>query len=345
MKRLVLCSSVSGQGHIKHARYADRVINTFKGTDFPEKFPLSIFGPLPEYRETTAYFQTWQWLRRQETVTLGGVENPSREHFAPGADLFQYMKTFDSVECWFDPTTSGQVALVHFLVYVARHAYIPTNVLLIHSTTRTGETDAETFLQLTPEKIPLCNEHLQAALRFWDAYGQPNPCAFANLKPSEIEALPLLYDVGRAMLTELPAHDTALTATETAFVKATKHSSATPITVTGDAMRELGECRFDLHYFDDSLVRLGCGLSPVIDGLLPDPIRRPPLKGEPFPDEAYKAYRNARLRLTALGQLLAERQADMSAHNLIHYWWGNTEIKNDNLWRWNEEDQRVVAPH
>jgi hypothetical protein len=60
--------------------------------------------------------------------------------------------------------------------------------------------------------------------------------------------------------------------------------------------------------------------------------------------DRYERYKRSRLSLTPLGQAVLARAEDFSRHNLIHRWWGGTELTNDRLWRWDAARQVLVEP-
>ena len=61
-------------------------------------------------------------------------------------------------------------------------------------------------------------------------------------------------------------------------------------------------------------------------------------------NERLARYENSTLSLTDLGKAVLAGVDDFSEHNPIHRWWGGTELSNDNLWRWEPEDRRLIAP-
>jgi hypothetical protein len=48
--------------------------------------------------------------------------------------------------------------------------------------------------------------------------------------------------------------------------------------------------------------------------------------------------------LTALGKGVLAQTEDFSRHNLVHRWWGGTQLTNDNLWRWDASNCSLIAP-
>jgi hypothetical protein len=57
--------------------------------------------------------------------------------------------------------------------------------------------------------------------------------------------------------------------------------------------------------------------------------------------DRYERYKESRLSLTSLGKAILAGQEDFSRHNLLHRWWGGTELTNANLWR---RSAALVAP-
>jgi hypothetical protein len=60
--------------------------------------------------------------------------------------------------------------------------------------------------------------------------------------------------------------------------------------------------------------------------------------------DRHARHKRSRLTRTELGKAVIVRADDFSSHNLIHRWWGGTELTNDRLWRWDTEGRTLVAP-
>jgi hypothetical protein len=60
--------------------------------------------------------------------------------------------------------------------------------------------------------------------------------------------------------------------------------------------------------------------------------------------ERHRRYKESRLSLTPLGKAILAGTDDFSRHNPIRRWWGGTELTNDHLWRWDQDNRVLVAP-
>jgi hypothetical protein len=250
--------------------------------------------------------------------------------------LSEFCKSFDVVECWFDPDVEGQLNLVHLLNFVHQDPDTVAKLLLIHSETRLGPTAPADVAALNPTKLKLNNEHLAAAKKFWNAYQQPTPEAFAGLLADDFSALPHLAKTVPRLLAELPSMSTGLSATEMHLLTVIRRPGMTWHTVFETLWREQGPPVFSSGY-DDALDWLGSGPSAAVSGVTPDPTRIP----SDFDQESFRTHRQSKLFLTDLGQAVAEGREDFLRHHPIHRWWGNTELTSRNHWRWCKARKRV----
>jgi hypothetical protein len=60
--------------------------------------------------------------------------------------------------------------------------------------------------------------------------------------------------------------------------------------------------------------------------------------------ERSRRYDNSKLSLTPLGDAIVAHTDDFARHNPIRRWWGGTKLTNKNLWRWDQDNQVLVAP-
>lgn len=78
---------------------------------------------------------------------------------------------------------------------------------------------------------------------------------------------------------------------------------------------------------------------PAVSGLTEGPFDRELHMSE----ERLDRYENSTLSLTDLGKAILAGEDDFSDHNPIRRWWGGTELSDDNMWRWDSENQWLVS--
>jgi hypothetical protein len=317
---------------MKKAGYAKCVINVMKESN---SSGFSLFGPALSSEQVRQYFTTWILRNRPDFVIIGGFDVISEKYYTKSEELGDYINHFDVVECWFDTNIRGQISLVNFIVYLSHYPYALEKIVYVDLKRISSGIDFLVNPQDIVSKWTLQNKHIASANRFWGAFMCDTPVRFASLNKNDLSALPFLYPVAQKMLAELPAHDTGLTATQTCLIRQANKPNATWSSVTNDAFCELGGPSFGINDIEVALEYLGSCTLPVVAGVKPDPIGMFPHQGESFPYDAYESHRNSPVHLTEFGEKLVANQADMAANNPIHQWWGNTEITNNSLWRWN----------
>ena len=83
---------------------------------------------------------------------------------------------------------------------------------------------------------------------------------------------------------------------------------------------------------------LALGSSPLLSGLRCGPFRTS------MPPQERQAYLRSELSLTSLGEVVLAGREDYARHAKIDRWWGGTHLTNDNLWRWDADDCRLIPP-
>jgi hypothetical protein len=76
---------------------------------------------------------------------------------------------------------------------------------------------------------------------------------------------------------------------------------------------------------------------PLIEGLAGAPFR-------PEGASLASSYFQSELRLTTFGEAVLECREDNAALNEIDRWWGGTHLTNNRVWRFDAEEERLIAP-
>ena len=337
MRRLILTNGASGAGNLKTARIGDLTIGVSALGGQVGLARYSTVGPLPDEVETADFFGP---QRSREPIFWQSIRGPVRGEMTADwlMGLSEFCRSVDVVECWFDPDADGQLNLVHLLEHVRSDPETAGKMVLVHAEAPLGGLAPAEVAASDLPRIRLDPAHLDAAHRFWTAYRQPTPEAFAGLLDADLSALPHLGRLVPRLLAELPAVETGLGATEMQILERVERPDMTWNAVFMALRRELGPPIFPYGHVEQALDRLGRDPGRAVLGVLPDPTRRP----GPFDRNALMRHRRSRLSLTPLGRALVERREDYACHGRIDRWWGNTALTNDGLWRWDAAARRLT---
>jgi len=322
MRRLILTTDAAGAGWLRQAKRADRI-------DVLGQRLVCDRPPTPG--ETDSFFgpgqgDTPHWLDWQ-----------ARGSDQPG--LIQTCRAFDAIELWIDPVANAQLVLLQLLDFLRPQDDIIGKLVLRQADSRIGERGPEEFATLSPPPVPVEARHLDTARRAWNAFRQPTPEAWFDLRTRDLAALPALSRAVLDLLAELPAVGSALGATEAMLLGLITPGGPPPF-YAPSYRRIIERGVFDTWEIGRMLDRLAHGPTPAVLGL----------EGGPFDlaihddAERFRRYKASRLSLSALGHALLAGQEDFAAHNPIQRWWGGTELTNDRLWRWDASRQTLVAP-
>lgn len=326
MTRLILTSQ-SGFG-LELSDLADVVI------PFTFRF---VWGPLPSPGELATYLAT-----RSHDHGPGAHWSDFGGRWRGGTEarkdlgLVEFCQDCETVELWFDPGPNDQLQLIWLLDYFCNHPEIVARLRL-----RLVDYDliGASYEELGRWKMPavdVTKDELETASVTWQAYGATTPETCFDLLGRDLSALPLLRPALVDLLEELPSRATGLGASEMRLLDLI----ARGYSLTNELfyLQGLHQRRvFNSWEIGSLLDGLAHGPRPAVTGL-DNELRTLKTSNYRGRDEAYK---RSRLLLTEFGKAIVARKEDFSRHNPIHRWWGNTELTNDRMWRW---DPVLIAP-
>lgn len=322
MTRLILTSSDSAGGCLLRAGVGDIVIPIglrFVWDELPSDAKLeAMLGPgsldhFPDHR-----------LGKFHSEGMGALDLCER---------------CEAVELWFDPTPNAQLMLAQLLDCLSARKGIVAKLILFQADVDIGEQVPEAISGWKPPAVKIQNEHLEAASLAWDAYRRPTPQHWADLLDKDVNVLPQLRQTVLELLEELPKPATGLSATEMRMLELVAAGDVTPFDVFPGHNKRNTRRVFGYWEVGALLDGLARGPAPAVAGL----------EEGPYTDEMHDdadrlaRYRQSKLSLTPLGEAVLAQAEDFSWHNPIHRWWGGTELTNDNLWRWDPVNRKLVA--
>jgi hypothetical protein len=331
-ERLIVTTTDTGAGHLKQSRRADKVIHLRDRL---------VWGPVPAAATPTAFFEARDAayagdpMIRHEMFDWDRAEAASDDWF----EVLALCEAYQRVELWIDPTPNEQLLFIQLLDRLAFHPEVVEKLFVVHAEDPLGGRGPNhpQTIEATARKVG--QSELTTAVRAWSAYCERSPAGFCALLGLDLDALPYLRRAVLLLLAELPAAATALGATERLLLGFVAPGGIAPNRLFG--LTAQYPDRVFMSWEDGRMVdRLAACPAPAILGLLDGPF-----------DLALHAdrtrharYHQSRLSLSSLGRALLEGKDDFSAYNPIHRWWGGTLLTNENLWRWDAVNQKLIPP-
>ena len=238
-------------------------------------------------------------------------------------------------DLWIDPAPDAQLILIWLLDYLRAHENIVSKLTLLQSDVFIGEQSSEKLVKWRIPKIKIREDHLKLASAALLGYRAPTPQDWFGLLSGDLSPLPRLRFAVQELLEELPMLATGLGATQMRFLDFISKGHVIPM----DFFRLCAQPQrvFDFYESGSLLEGLARCPAPVISGVDDEPF------DEVYNDRARRnRYHQSRFSLTALGKAVLAQTDDFSRHNPIDRWWGGTHLTNNNLWRWDPANQRLV---
>jgi hypothetical protein len=331
MTRLILTTSDSGAGSLRHADIGDIVL------PFDFRF---VWGPLP----TPVELGTLLAVRSAEHGPPGAhwldFISPRylEEIGAKGLGLIDLCEWCETIELWIDPDPNAQLTLIWLLDYLRHQGKIASKLTLVQADAIIGGHLPEEVATWRLPTVKILHEHLEQASAAWRAYRAPTPHDWFNLLSKDLSVLPRLRQAVIKLLEELPMRATGLGATEMRMLQLLSEGIVNPIGLFPHHRHQ----RKVFGYWE---------AGSLLDGLAHCPAPAVSGLGDgPFTEEIHndrlrhERYKKSRLSLTPLGTALLTWKEDFSRHNPISRWWGGTELTNDRLWRWDPGNRALIAP-
>ena len=286
----------------------------------------TLLSPRPEKR----VFEHW-------TEGLEGRSLTDAEML--GLGLTEFCEGFNTIELWANPEPETQLQLIWLLDQLRSHADITSRLSLVQIDTRIGNDEPQDWIAQRPHAVPIHADHLALASAAWASWRAPTPVAWFGLLSQEVSPLPQLRNTMIALLEELPNRTTGVGATEMRMLELLAAGYTHPYDLLPRYDRPNDRTTYDMWGAGALLDGLARSAKPAVSGLTEGPFDGAMHRSK----ERITRYENSTLSLTDLGKAILAGADDFSEHNPIHRWWGGTELSNGNLWRWDAENQWLVA--
>lgn len=240
---------------------------------------------------------------------------------------------FDRIELWFEHDLYDQLQLIQILAFLA-DANRSKDVVLVQADDYLGPQPADTILRFEDKARDVTAADLSLAAGVWRDITMPTPEATVARVASIDDGLPFLKPALVRFLEELPSPTNGLGRTEMEIIAGIKGGTASPPQLFRDAIEQeeaafMGDTSF-YGLIDD----LSFCSVPLISGIAP------PDKHEADAERI----QSANLELTLAGEQVADSEDDHVAINGLDRWWGGTRLLGNQVWRFDRDAGKLVAP-
>jgi hypothetical protein len=338
MRELVITNGDSAAGCLKAARLAEKII---PWSDILYEGPVPMREDLASLsRMRGQYIVMNQWA---------GLGIDASEVFAERDTVLAAHTGFDRVTLWFEHDLCDQLQLIQILDWFATSPRTPGTLHLIQTDDYIGAQEPSTVGRFLPRAVPITDDHLSLARGAWHAFRQPTPMNWANLLDDDLHALPFLRAAVIRMLEELPATGTGLTRTERQVLTLARGGCRNTRALLKKTWAA-EDARFMGDWSVFSIIdRLAYADAPLLRNLEGGPYSYTvDFWGRPRRSRVrrsrHRRYIRSIPKLTDLGREILAGREDYARHTKIDRWWGGTHLTHDNLWRWDAENCRLIAP-
>jgi hypothetical protein len=299
-----------------------------------------IDGPAPR----VATDDDWISIRAEHLAGAYAQEIPNCERSL--RELFRGLESFsqyDEVVLWFDPDLFCQVNLIFVLHWFSRRDRGDTKLSLISIDSFPGVDQYYGFGHLTPEqlvslypqRIDLTESHLWLGRQAWEAFSSPNPMKVEIATMSDSSELPFLHQALLLHLGRFPSVRNGLGRIENLILDIVKGGSRGFPSLfkefsTANSLYGLGDSQFW-----NALSRLAKAENPLVD-----------VNGfyEVEDTLSSEKFALAEFELTGDGEKVLANECDFIELNGIDLWLGGVHLTLARLWRWDDEQGKLVGP-
>lgn len=294
----------------------------------PQNLPLDQWIEVRAKHLAEAYALTFDECKRDLSTLYAGLQTFSQH---------------DEVVLWFEHDLFCQVNLIHVLDWFSRQPPGKTKLSLICIGEFPGRENFRGLGELTPVQLASLFDHRHEVTSAeknlvsdaWAAYCSPNPQALINFIEKDTSALAFLKSALFKHLARFPSLRNGLGTIENKALELIaigvenfhwlfpKFGIAEPIYGLGDA-----------QFWND--------LQPMINAKHPLITHTNMADAKPTLENVVQL--KASFALTEAGRAILNGECDFIALNGINQWLGGVHLHPENLWRWDEENQKMIQP-
>ncbi len=248
----------------------------------------------------------------------------------------------DEIVLWFEHDLFCQVNLIHVLDWFSKQALGKTKLSLICIGTFPGKKNFRGLGELTPAQLAslfdqrheVSRVEINLAAEAWAAYCSPNPQSLVNLFEKDMPALPFLKAALSKHLARFPSVRNGLGNIENKALEliasgASEFQKLFPEFGNAEPVYSLGDAQF----WND--------LQPMIN--VKHPLLTYTNMADKKPNSENGVQFNASFALTETGRTVLNCASDFIALNGIDKWLGGVHLQPENIWRWDEQNQKMIS--
>ena len=295
-------------------------------------------GPAPE--ELSAD----EWVSKRAGFLAEGYHldvEACRNELLEQQEAIGRFRDHDEVILWFAHDLCCQIGLISLLNWFAEQELNGTRLSLISIDRFPGVSVFSCFGQLSAAQMaPLFGQRhevthseLELAARAWDAYRSPTPESILELLNEDTSPLPYLRGAFLRHLARFPSTRNGLGYIQNRALQLisegyTEFKSLFPQFGKTDPAYGLGDAQF----WSDML-RMKQAREPLVTVRgLNDSTR----------SDIPNSYHDAAFELTGEGEAALAGTSDFITRNGIDRWFGGVHMTDANIWRWDEQNQKVI---
>lgn len=244
---------------------------------------------------------------------------------------------FDRIELWFEHDLYDQLQIVQVVDMLAAAARVD-GLFHIPSPRHLGPIPPDRILELEKLTLPVNDAMTATAKYVWSAFRQPEPTNLDSVRNGPIAGFPFLAQALKRALQDLPDAN-GISRTERQILYTIDRGVTLPGPLFARVLN-MEEAAFlgDWSFFS-ILTDLAYADIPLINGLVER--FEPALMRD---DARRKSFITTPVSLTDFGKAVLAGEEDRAARTAIDKWLGGTHVTNDNLWRWNDNSETLIAP-
>ena len=299
-------------------------------------------GPVP----VTGSLEELSAIRVRYLAECGyGEEALIADQFRSRDALLARHAEFEEVVLWFEHDLYDQLQMLQVLDWLGRQAHrVPVSLIVVGTYPGIdrfiglGQLSPAQLVGLLDTRIAASRDHFGAAREAWQAFRQPAPVALAGLLTFDVAPLGYLRDAVLRLLEELPSAENGLSLTERRTLAIVAQGVERPRRIFAE-VQSLEQSPFLGDWsFWRTLAVLTCGPEPLLAVEGGRAFRHPPR------DPDGPAFDDQRLKLTRVGHEVLENRRDAVRLKTFDKWLGGTHLVPGAVWRWDRENQCLIAP-
>ena len=324
MSRLIVTNGQSGVSSIQRAGIEGDI---FSWDDVLHD------GPVPGGYDLAVLSE----LRARYIASVGwGEFDEVHKTFQQRDDLLKRAVNYEELVLFFEHDLYDQLQVLQILDLIANNAILPQRVTMAMPPNFIAYCEDEELQQAFKHRMPIDDTELRIGSEAWTVFTDENPQMLGEVIKRDMEALPHLKTSLIRLAEEYPHHETELSRTETAILRAVENE---PLK-TGPLFKAVQNAEEAAFMGDWSfMLRLNilcAGDNPLL--LKIDEGVEEVVSGSPVNED----FMRKTIGLSDAGRQVLLGSASKSEFVPIDHWIGGTHLTVAALWKWHPGEQRFI---